>query len=463
MKLTYTLILSFVLLSCSEKESVKPDNLELPTDKAGLEQVINSNNDDDQKLAAYWELYKIDRQSNFDQAKLYLEDISILANRTGNNLFQGRVSHANGLISYRDGDYVDAVAHYLEAIDFFASLDDPIYRADALNNIGVVFMETGNYEYAIKFLTKARENYLMAKNTRFLVMVDINLGISSFSKQDPDFEGANKYFQRALELTGGLGERQDYYFNRIYNQIGVVKYKLADYNAAIHNYQLSLEYIGIGEGVEEKQAIAYANIGEAYMDQGNHAEAERWLEKSLELSSHVQNNLVKVDIHNMTAKLYQVQGMHSEAVAYLEKAIEIADKDVINESLQETIDLIRVSYKFLQNSGKPVSVARYETAFSVDGMQDSLEEELLEKANFKSLQAALGLSLELDNQIREKKAEVEQRELISNIALSLGILLIIAAILGFVYTINYRRTKKNRDEWKDVCLEVRDVLESIPN
>lgn len=463
MKLTYTILLSFVLLACTEKENILPEIYNLPEGKKDLEAFVESASDDTQKLEAYWELYKLEKTTDLEKAITYLDEMNRLGEQLDDNLYQGKANYAFGLIAYKKGDFVGAVDKYLKAVDFFSEVENPSYSADAMNNIGAVFMETGNYDYAVKFLTEARKNYLITKDIPYLVMVDINLGISSFSKKDPDFASADKYFQRALERAGELNEKQDYYFNRIYNQIGIVKYKQADYNAAIHNYQLSLEYVGVGDGIEEKQAIAYANIGEAYMDQGNHAEAERWLEKSLELSSYVTDNLVKVDIHNMTAKLYQVQGMHTEAVKYLEKAIEIADKGVINKSLQETIDLVRVSYKFLQNSGKPVSVTRYETALSVDGMQDSLEEELLEKANFKSLQAALGLSLELDNQIREKKAEVEQREFISNVALSLGILLIIAAILGFVYTINYRRTKKNRDEWKDVCLEVRDVLESIPN
>lgn len=465
LKIKYPLIyilLIIGLLACQEKD-VEPESQVLPEDSNELVALLESTEDNKLKLEAYWSLYKQNRTTNKELAFSYLNSQADLASTLGDELFLGKANFGFAIMSRENGDYVEAVDYYLTSISCFEKINETELAASALSNLGDIFASTGNYEYAEKFFHKAYQTHLNSGDLRRQVIATLNLGICNFSKKDPDFIRAESYFKKALELTGSIQDKQNYYFNRIYNQIGIIKYKQADYNAAIHNYQLSLEYVGAGDGIEEKQAIAYANIGEAYMDQGNYAEAERWLEKSLELSSYVTDNLVKVDIHNMTAKLYQVQGMHAEAVKYLEKAIEIADKDVINESLQETIDLVRVSYKFLQNSGKPVSVARYETALSVDGMQDSLEEELLEKANFKSLQAALGLSLELDNQIREKKAEVEQREFISNVALSLGILLIIAAILGFVYTINYRRTKKNRDEWKDVCLEVRDVLESIPN
>ena len=463
MRLTYYLILFFAVVACSERDEITPVYSELPKDIGGLKELINSSDvSDTEKRAAYWELYQLTKQGDRELAKDYLNKVKELGEITGDYKSQGKAVQALGSFLREEGDYVSAVEHYLKSVELFENLDDPLYKADALNNLGVAFMETGNYEYATKFLDKANLIYSQKKDYPYVVKVNLNLGISYFSRQEPDYLMAEKHLQKALEITGSLIDKQDYYFNRIYNQIGVIKFQQADYAAAIHNYQLSLEYVGLGDDVKEKQSIAYANIGEAFMEQGNYTEAQRWLDKSMELSSNITYNKTLVDIHNMMAKLYQVQGEHEKAANYLEKAIAVADKDVINESLQETIDLLRVSYKFLQNSGKQVSAARYENAFAIDGQQDALEDELLQKANFKSLQAALGLSIELDNQIKEKKAEVEQREMISNIALSLGILLIIAAILGFVYTINYRRTKRDRDEWKDVCLEVRDVLESIP-
>ncbi|MBL6446433.1 tetratricopeptide repeat protein [Fulvivirga sp. 29W222] len=465
LKIKYPLIYALLfisLLACEDKE-VAPKPQPLPENSAELVTLLESTEDNSFKLEIYWALYKQSRATNEDLALSYLDKQADLAVELENDLLLGKANFGRALINSRNSDYVKAVDYYLTSISSFDKINEVKLAASALSNLGDIFATTGNYEYAEKFFYKAYQTHLNSGDPTRQIIATLNLGICNFFKKDPDFNKAERFFQKALELAGTIEDKQDYYFNRIYNQIGTVKYLQTDYKAAIHNYQLSLEYLGTGEKVEEKQAIAYANIGEAYMDQGNYSEAQRWLEKSLELSSYIKDNLVLVDIHNMTAELFQVQGDHQQATVYLEKAIDVADKDVINESLQETIDLIRVSYKFLQNSGKPVGVAKYETAFSIDGMQDSLEEELLEKANFKSLQAALGLSIELDNQIKEKKAEVEQRELISNIALSLGILLIIAAILGFIYTVNYRRTKRNRDEWKDVCLEVRDVLESIPN
>lgn len=460
--LVICILLALGGMACQEKEEVVPEAQVLPEDVTELESLLSSDLSNEVRLEVYWKLYKESRDENPELAFSYLESQASLSTKIGHNLYLGKACFGQALLSKRNGEYIQAVDFYLASINAFEKINEVGLIASALSNLGDIFATTGNYEYAEKFFKKAYQTHLNTGDKARQVLTSLNLGICNFSKQEPDYVTANQYFQKALELTGSLDQEQDYYFNTIYNQLGTVKYKQADYNAAIHNYQLSLEYLGTGDGIEEKQAIAYANIGEAYMDQGNYTEAQRWMDKSFALSSHIRDNQVAVDVHNMMARLYQVQGEHEQAVVYLEKAIEVADKDVINEALQETIELTRLSYKFLQNSGKPVSVARYENALTVDGMQDALEEELVEKANFTSLQSALGLSIELDNQIKEKKAEIEQRELISNIALSLGILLIIAAIVGFIYTVNYIRTKRSRDEWRDVCLEVRNVLESIP-
>ena len=70
---------------------------------------------------------------------------------------------------------------------------------------------------------------------------------------------------------------------------------------------------------------------------------------------------------------------------------------------KECLKLISISYKELNQTGRAVNQARYDNVLGLHVNQGALGQELVEKTNFKALQSALGLSIELDNKIKENR------------------------------------------------------------
>lgn len=429
MKYIYTTIVTVLLFVACNTEVAEPSHRALSEDPEQLKVLLANEPDALVKLDIYYALYKAYRQSsNLDQAFEYLNQQKQLAVELEDHLTAGRSCYNMGLIKKEQFDYIKAADLYLQAINYFERLGDTPRMAIVLDNIGAVFMETGNYEYAKKFYQKTKKFHNTEETKRALIR-NLNLGICHFAALEPDYDTAWTCFQKALTLAEKLTEGKAYYLNRIYNQLGTMYYRSEKYQEAIENYQKSLKYTDVTQA--EQEAIGFANIGEVYMEEGLYKEAELWLNKALTLSGQIDDRKT-VGILNIFGRLYQRQDNHMMAVRYLENAIEAANKEVINEPLQESLRLIRDSYVALRKANKAVTVGRYENVLVVDGQQDLLEAELIEKTNFNALQSALGLSVELDHEKKAKKAEMQLNSLYVNLMIVLIILMVIIGAILFV-------------------------------
>lgn len=424
MKIVYTALMAIIFFAACDTEIAEPSHTQLPDDPEQLKTLLSEEKDQKVKLDICYALFIAYRESNTDLASYYLNSLEDLAVELGDDLTAGKACYNMGLLYDDIGGHLSAVDSYLKAVNHFKHVNDIPKIGSVLNNLGVVFMETGNYEYARKFYIKTRDIHLQTNDTRRLVLTYLNLGICNFLLIDPNYDSAKNNLVEALRLAETLDDKREYYLNRIHTQMGTMYYKSNQFDAAIDSYLLSLQYLKSGDIIHEQKAIGYANIGEVYMGQGEYEEARKWLDQALALSGQIKDANRKIGIYNITGRLYQAEGKHLDAVEYFENAINIADKETINEPLQETLHLIRESYVQLRKINRPVALARYENVLIVDDIQDKLEEDLVEKANFKALQAALGMVIELDHQKKEKQAQVELKSLF----ISIAVLLAVAAI-----------------------------------
>ncbi|GAA0891924.1 hypothetical protein GCM10009122_16030 [Fulvivirga kasyanovii] len=431
MKYVFTTIVTILLFATCSSEVAKPSNPPLPESIEQLKALLANEPNDVTKLSIYYALYKAyNNASDIKAAYDYLALQRQLAIKIGDNLTAGKSCYNMGLIKKGELDYIKAIELYLEAIGHLEKIKDTPRIAVVLDNIGSVFVETGNYEYAKKFYQRTASIHNTTEDAENQLIANLNLGICHFAMSKPNYDSAKLYFESALSLTDALTDRKPYYLNRIYNQIGSMYYRAKHYPEAVDHYLKSLRCTGATHG--EQQAIGYANIGEVYMEQGLYEEAGKWLNKAMTLSNEMEGSQRIAGLLNIFGRLYQQQGDHKKGVQYLEQAIEAADKDVINEHLQESLRLIRQSYTALRKADMPVSIEQYENILLLDARQDLLEEELVDKTNYKALQAALGLSVELDYEKKQKKAETLLNSLYSYTVITLFTLVIAAGVILFI-------------------------------
>lgn len=422
MKIVRMALMAIVFFVSCNTETAEPSTPQLPDDPEQLKALLEGEVSDQVKLEAYSSLHHHYRKTDSELAFLYLEKQWFLAKDLGNDMEAGKACYNMGLIRKNEGDYIKAVEFYLEAINSFEEVGDTEKLGSVLNNLGGIFAETGNFEYAIKFYIKVKEIYEGSQDTRRQILANYNLGICYFSQNESDYGKAEMFLRDAISLANGLDERKEYYLNRAFNYLGALYYKKGEYAKAKEAYLESVNYMDSTEGRNKLQYIAYANMSEAEMGAGSYETAHHWMEKALTFAQegNMDANLL-IRGYNIQGQLYQYQGKYKESIAALETAINLADDDVINEPLQETLRIIRLSYKALNHAGKAVSADRYDRILELDGKQDKLEKDLVENTNFQALQAALSLSIELDSQRKENKAEAEKKVIFIVIAILLAL------------------------------------------
>lgn len=426
-------------ISCQDPEYVDPSP-ELPKNVEDMESLLGSISDIKQVKELHWRLYKEYREEAYEEALDHLNDLEALARKSDDNLFLGKALFGQGYIHKVQQNYIQAVDRYLLSIDALEKTDQFGMVGSCLNNLGGIFAETGNHEYAERFYSKAKEIHVQTRDTNRQVLANLNLAICSYSKTLPDYVRAEQLFNEAVNLANLLQESRNKYLNWIYNSAGAMHYKMGNYEEAKSNYLKSIEYVPDGEDMAQLKFAAYCNIGEAAMGASDFVTAKSWIENAVHLLSQgeISKNYI-IEARIIEGELNQKMGDHGKAVEVLEAVIADSDSRIINPSLKEALKLLSRSYKYLNDRGKPVSAKSYDNVLALMEMQEALNVELVEKTNFKALQAALGLKIELESEKKEKKAAIASKAVYFNsVIIVICLAFVAAAVLGY-------RIKKVRD------------------
>ena len=440
MKFRLTVVIFFFLTSCSVENSVTPTTEGLPTSKDKLVEMLDASDDSNLKLAIYWQLFKQLSTSDPESVRYYLSQMEALSREEGNYEFVGRAYHGRGFLDKVGGKPIQAVRNYLEAISHYDLVGAHDATAIAINNIGVIFLNNGDYEYAITYFEKAKEIYLQVENETKLVSANINLGICHAKKANPDYRTAGKYYDEAIALNIKESSRQGYYYNKLYNLKGDLYNITKKYARSVANFKQSLEYLNKDD--YDKQVIAHYNVGEALIGDKKYDEAKLWLDKALALGEKADlDGEVMTECYNILGQLYQGQDNHKEAIHNFEIAIAIADKEVSNSPLRKALRMIRSSQRALQQGGQSIDVAKLLYFADINDRQVELHDALLNEAGSYRLQAALRKEIEINGlQSKLTASMLSRKRTINYSSILAGIIVMIS--IGVVIRKNAQ--KKNQ-------------------
>ena len=194
------------------------------------------------------------------------------------------------------GDYAQAKQYANSALALSGKINYKKGEAEALNNIGIIYDDQGNYPEALKnhfTALKIREEMLklLIENSvnssdelrickKSIAASYNNIGII-YSEQD-NHDEALKYFFEALKLKEEIGDKNG--IALLYNNIGVIYKAQGNSEEALKNYLTALK---IKEELKDKWGIAgcYNNIGIIYDSRAKQAQnpdsAEIYYSKAL--------------------------------------------------------------------------------------------------------------------------------------------------------------------------------------
>ena len=167
-------------------------------------------------------------------------------------------------------------------------------HSEAINNLGVIFLNLKKYQKALDCFKKVIEinpNYANAHN---------NLGI--IFKELKDYQKAKSCFEKAIKHNPN-------YTHAHYN-LGIISMRLNDYQKAKDCFKKAIE-------IDPNYTPAHNNLGAIFKDLGENKEAKECYEKAIEIDPNY------VNAHNNLGVFYADLGENQKAISCFEKAVQI--------------------------------------------------------------------------------------------------------------------------------------------
>lgn len=206
------------------------------------------------------------------------------------------------------------------------SLELPVQRVKALNNLGIIETDRSHFEEAITYLEDALEvtgDPIVPGSIKAMILG--NLG-SVFDEQG-EFKKALEFYAKGIDLldiNGSEEERKQ--LAKLYNYTGVTHVKMGRFDEALQFYNKELELnLALFGSSHPSVAGGYNNIGGIYYRAGDIGEAIVYFKRaaaSTELTFGKNHPRVGLIYNNIGACYYEI-GNYSESIFYLKRSAEI--------------------------------------------------------------------------------------------------------------------------------------------
>lgn len=239
-----------------------------------------------------------------------------------------------GNIYFSSGEYSRAVTYYLKVDSIADILDDTDLRIKSYHNIGLVKIETSDFENAISLFEKKLQAIKGLEDGKEKDALKLNTYIALsvvYLRYDP--KKVNAYVQPLKELSVLLNDDDGLSYYYIVEAISFYQKK---------NYTEALKSLNIAEALVEKLGsrskmftiLTYR--GNCFFETGQIEKAIEVYEEINELRSTVTfNNLDMQLVYSRLAQSYEKTGKESDALYNYKKALKFAQE---NEAIKSAIN-----------------------------------------------------------------------------------------------------------------------------
>jgi len=232
--------------------------------------------------------------------------------------------------------------------------------ADALNNIGYIYMNQGDIPKALEFYHKSLKIEEELGNKKGIATSLNNIG--AIYNSQGDIPKALEYYHKSLKIREEIGYKQG--MATSLNNIGYIHNNQGDIPKALEYFHKSLK---IYEEIGYKEGIAYSlnNIGAIYDSQGDIPKSLEFYHKSLKVQEEIGDKQGIATSLNNIGYVYSSQGDIPNALEYYHKSLkiqkEIGDKKGIANSLHNigSLELVQEALaRALKNGTQGLLIAR---------------------------------------------------------------------------------------------------------
>jgi tetratricopeptide (TPR) repeat protein len=269
-----------------------------------------------------------------------------------------------GIVYRNQGNYIKALANYMEALRISEKLGNLKSQGIHMGNIGVVYEKQQEYTKAYEYLSKSLKirEALNDRGGQAITLNNIGLcfmneAISSRSNTPGLFNKSLDYFFKALRINESLDNKRSMATNL--GNIGLVYNYRGDsasgagntlyaerecFPKALHHYYQALELCSIS-GDKKSEVINLGNVSYACLKLKKYALAEQHAKKCMALATELRSLEHLESAHEMFAMIYEALNQHERAFGHYKKYILYRDS-ISNEENTKNQTRIEMQYVF---------------------------------------------------------------------------------------------------------------------
>ncbi len=311
-------------------------------------------------------------------------------------------SHINVLNS-RSRNYINTNQYDLALIDaevakkLAVTLDYPKGIVVALNNLGLIYADQGNYPEAIK-------NYLSVlkfSNNRALTqqMANTNNNIGLVYLSLKDYNNALKYLIAGLELEKKLSNQEG--MAGSYGNIGLVYAQQGDYKTALQYYEAAVT-INVALNDQDWLANNYGNMGILYFNQGNFEAALEKLQAAKKIKALSGDKISMAGVNLNMGRVYIALDQADKGKKLIIQALELGKTAGAKYVVEQCYLALAIADSALGN---------FRQAFENHKMYLIYHDSLFNEANTKK-QTQTEMQFAFDKKLALSRAEQEKKDAI---------------------------------------------------
>jgi len=373
---------------------------------------------------------------NWDEALNFANQANVLAYEIGDSLRIVKSSRIKGQI-LRRLDRLDEAIRTFE-IAYAISRRNKNVSGDfhselkyALNGLAIAHTFLANYDRALDFHFQSLVIREREGDKSEISIALNNIGFVYF--QLKNYDRALNYYDRSLQLK--IESNDNYDLDRLYINIGLCYIELRNFDEALKAFDRGFKVCG-DNCAEDIKIEGECSLGIAYYGVKNYDKAEAHFLNSLALSKSSNNQRFHAENLLWLARV-RIQGNSlDKAKAYLAEAEQLADSAKYNQLLINSYKEFSNLYTLLEDYRR---ASFYQNKYIA--LKDSLIGEDLVK-NIAAIQTNFEERVNIATIADNKEALRRQR----NLNIAIGIIAMLAALLGFVlYRSNVVTKKVNSD------------------
>jgi len=257
-----------------------------------------------------------------------------------------KIQRSIGLVMMNTGQFDKAMECFKVHMNHFTKTKNKIQIATITGSVGAIYLHQGKLDDAAKFFDKQKVLCEELDSKQLLQQALGNLAL--INNIQGNYNSALAKFDEILTICEDINDK--FNISSTYGNLGIAYKNIEDYKSSIEHYNLQLE---IAEKSDYKRHIcsAYTNLGKVYHLTGDFNSANDYFEKSKKIILNINDKIEESTLYGCKGMLYFDMGRLDDALKIYEKSRNIfTDLNIIRG--EALVDLEKAKILLLKGDYK---------------------------------------------------------------------------------------------------------------